>query len=455
MDAQNSHVTNMDNLTKVSQVLSLKDFGNERILTPLSKNPTKMTIGFMVLCYMSAASTSWLVIPAYILVYINDLISLDRENKRNRVYEEDEEVIEADYEDIEDESYPTQRTLAPSKSAFEYLLDSPFISRAFFGAQRTGKTYLTAVTTQELARTQDITIYHINLASVGEEDGSYWAEAHSVRGDIASLDTCEAASLVDDAYEIVQRFKATKNAILVVDEWAILGSSCSAHSDVLEPLIDLIADYISVLSSSGVKRRQAIWTIAPEMVAGSLTKRARAIKKLSLCYVTIAPGERVGSAGSYVYFDDQLYTCVSNNYNIHTPPKNQEFNDVRITFLNNKWVEVGSLPKLAEPKRGAVVERVVQNHGSSSEPGSQVKRVRSLTKTVEPLSSGTFSGSVHELNGTGSSEPDDKRLLRLIGELNRTGFNQTQIIETIWGVKKGGTSGYTEAREEYRRLTGK
>ena len=85
-----------------------------------------------------------------------------------------------------------------------------------------------------------------------------------------------------------------------------------------------------------------------------------------------------------------------------------------------------------------------------SEPGSDVGSTREpyIQRTLEPDSLNPVHGSVQP----GSDlEPMPNRV-RVVVELNRRGMGQTEIIELIWGVKKGGTKGYQTALEEYRAI---
>jgi hypothetical protein len=46
-----------------------------------------------------------------------------------------------------------------------------------------------------------------------------------------------------------------------------------------------------------------------------------------------------------------------------------------------------------------------------------------------------------------------EQVLALIENLNPE-LNQTQIIERLWQVKKGGSAAWKEAREQFRELMG-
>jgi len=80
-------------------------------------------------------------------------------------------------------------------TALSALLTSPFLSRAWFGAQRTGKSYLAAVASLELSK-RGISIYHLNLASYGDEDAGN-----------TPLNRC------DVIYQISQRCKRSRLSI--------------------------------------------------------------------------------------------------------------------------------------------------------------------------------------------------------------------------------------------------
>jgi len=106
----------------------------------------------------------------------------------------------------------------------------------------------------------------------------------------------------------------------------------------------IIADKITTLSSSGKKRMQAIWTIAPEFVAGSLTQDAKAVKKLKLCYVSVNPDASIDWQGQTIGFDWELFSQIKANYTITDPigVPSQE----RVCFIGSDWVPVGKLPDL-------------------------------------------------------------------------------------------------------------
>ncbi|BAU12522.1 hypothetical protein LEP3755_30520 [Leptolyngbya sp. NIES-3755] len=237
-----------------------------------------------------------------------------------------------------------------SPNGFGCILADPYQSRAFFGAQRTGKTYLAAVASREMSTRLGVKVFHMNLASFGTEDDHYWSHAtESLRCDLSALDGYTAKQLTVRAIDLVKRFYATQNAILVVDEIAYLGSTGSEHREALEPLLRIIADKITTLSSSGKKRQQAVWTIAPEFVAGSLTQDAKAVKKLNLCYVSIHPQKTVDWNGQSIGFDWGLFNQIKANFTITDPTSVP--NDDRICFVSGNWLPLGKLPTIEKVEK--------------------------------------------------------------------------------------------------------
>jgi hypothetical protein len=87
-----------------------------------------------------------------------------------------------------------------------------------------------------------------------------------------------------------------------------------------------------------------------------------------------------------------------------------------------------------------------------------------LNRAPEPPKQPTDNGCTDSEDGSRfSSEPSSERftplnlskeqVLALIENLNPA-LNQTQIIERLWQVKKGGSTAWKQAREQFRKLTG-
>ncbi|PZO13839.1 MAG: hypothetical protein DCF25_15570 [Leptolyngbya foveolarum] len=232
------------------------------------------------------------------------------------------------------------------RSAYQTLLASPFVSRAIFGGQRTGKTNLAAQAARKLSETRQIKFFHFNLNSVAgsDEDANYFDVdgIRSVRGDLLHASPEEAKRLINEVNELMDEFMTyTQPSILIADEWSELAASFNEHVDLLAPLIASLAAKISGFASSGMKRRKAIWTIAPVMVAGQLEKFGLAVKSLSPILVAIAPGHTAKWEDEELSFDRSLYGQVSKNYpGIEEPPTDSAAS--RIAFINGRWAALGT-----------------------------------------------------------------------------------------------------------------
>ena len=235
------------------------------------------------------------------------------------------------------DNLPSQRT------ALEVLQASPFVSRALYGGQRTGKTNLVVSVLRPLAE-RGVKIFTLNLYSVGSEDDEYTKGFSSVRGDLLTLtDEDEAIALIEQAIELAEAFiQHPGPAILLCDEWAGITGSYGRYVKVLAPLIKDLADKISGFASSGMKRRKAIWTVAPEIVAGTMEDVGKSVKKLSVCLVGIAPGHVEYWEGEELTFSWELYQQVAKNYPtvLCPPPENSEH--ARIAFVNGEWLPLGT-----------------------------------------------------------------------------------------------------------------
>ena len=222
--------------------------------------------------------------------------------------------------ELPDESTATSET--PGTPYFDavtgagsFLLDavlkSPGVSRLMIGGQRTGKSYFAAVASRELAA-QGWKIFHINLASYGDEDSYYWHHVtRSVTGDLASItDETEAKALIEDAIACCNEFWAEEKALLICDEITYAGSKFGLWEKQASDFMRLFAGRISALTSTGMKRHKAIWSLCPELVAGALKDSAKAIKSLQLVLFAIAPGRECK-------WKDQIITF--NTYRSRTP----------------------------------------------------------------------------------------------------------------------------------------
>jgi hypothetical protein len=237
----------------------------------------------------------------------------------------------------------------------DLLMQSPGVSRLMIGGQRTGKSYFAAVASRELARLLGWKIFHINLASYGIEDSYYWTHAYkSVCGDLSSItNEQEACDLIANAIDCITEFINTKGAILIVDEVTFTGSKYGKWD--ASKFLRLVAEQISALTSSGMKRERVIWALCPELVAGAIKDSAKAIKSLKLLYFAIVPGLSIDWQGQKVKFDEELHKQITANYDgVGLPTPEQvslcrRHGLPRIAYMNGEWLPVGELPKIEQP----------------------------------------------------------------------------------------------------------
>ena len=233
------------------------------------------------------------------------------------------------------------------RSALEVIKGSPFISRAIFGAQRCGKTNLAAMALNSLAQEQGVKVFVMNLSAYdgNGEAGVYWSGEHfeTVLCDLDEIvDAEEAQKHINRASALVDEFCTYEGAaILLVDEWASMTAAHATYSEQLQPLIKKLAGRITSLASSGMQRKKAVWTVAPEMVAETMDGFGKAVKKLSLCLVAIAPGHVEQWKGQEITFSDELFSQIKRNYSgVADAPTDSEHS--RIAFVGGQWRDLGT-----------------------------------------------------------------------------------------------------------------
>ncbi len=233
------------------------------------------------------------------------------------------------------------------------VLKSPGISRLMIGGQRTGKSYFAAIASRILAEA-GWKIFHINLASYGDEDSYYWQHVtRSITGDLASItEESEATALIEKAIACCNEFWNEEKALLICDEITYAGSKFGQWEKQANAFLTLVAGRISALTSTGMKRHKAIWALCPELVAGALKGPAKAIKSLRLVFFAIPPGRECPWKDQLITFNSELYSQVAANFTLTMPTDEQvqlcqQHEIDRIVFIDNEWTPIGTLPQLA------------------------------------------------------------------------------------------------------------
>jgi hypothetical protein len=244
----------------------------------------------------------------------------------------------------------------------DVLMGNPYQSRAIIAGQRTGKTYGAAVATYCLA--QDGTeVFYINLFDHGQGNREAFSHARSVIGDLDKLTPSDAANLVDDAIDLIHQFKASNDAVLVVDEWLILGAD-NLEVSGLDELWRLLGNETSRLCSNGIGNGRAIWGIAPFFKASQLRRDALLLKECSPMVLSITPGHAVPWTNprsgkiTQVKAQSSIVGDVVKNWpgcGITNPTEEESRHwrragVERVYWNQGQWHPMGSCPSLPTPK---------------------------------------------------------------------------------------------------------
>ena len=155
-------------------------------------------------------------------------------------------------------------------------------------------------------------------------------------------------------------------AVLVVDEWSGTTASHATYAEPLQALVRQIAGRVTSLASTGVQREKAVWTIAPEMVAETMDAFGKAIKKLSVCLVAIAPGHVAKWKHTELTFSDELLAQVRRNFPAISNPPTESAHS-RIAFIDGHWRELGT-QALVKVNAAAGGEQPVDHRAQAASP---------------------------------------------------------------------------------------
>ena len=238
------------------------------------------------------------------------------------------------------------------ETALSRLLDSPYLSRAIFGGQRTGKSQLVSTASADLAA-NGVLIFHINLLSYtgkGDEDAQYTKHCkRSIRADFShETDSNKRIAVVSDCIQMVQEWwDHDGEAILIFDEFAYAASVAVPETAAL---LTLIADKLAAIASSGMKREHALWALSPSMIAGELQEAGKRVKSLKPVLVGIAPGHSEDWQGQSLTFDTSLHTDVNRNFGnvIPFPTAALVPGESRIAYIDGSWCALGTAKKKEE-----------------------------------------------------------------------------------------------------------
>lgn len=114
------------------------------------------------------------------------------------------------------------------------------------------------------------------------------------------------------------------------------------------------------------------------------------------------------------------------------------------------WMQQ-NFPELVSVQRGSrTALRVVQDGSAGSGLNRAVQPVQALNRSdIKPVQDSVQAGSRFV-----NQQFDEEEARSKVSELVQLGLNQTQIIQVLWGAKKGGNVAYQTAVAEYKVLMG-
>lgn len=446
----------MTNLSNIANDIHFEnDYGKEAIaLARFIQTPAELAIGYGVVGFIGFVSVGFPALAYVGFIAGNDLLWAKSHNRskaeswRDSQTQELLKLLEEGERDnavqnpealtvtrLEGErntlTQPAKPVATNAQTCYQIILNSPYASRAIFGYQRTGKTYLAALASRAIG----CPVFHINLLSVGPEDAQYWQHAaQSICIDLLTCSESDAKAKIKAAIDVVDQFvRHPGNALLVIDEVTFIGFKSNRYAGQLTPLLDRIADQIAAFSSAGIKRGKALWTIAPEFVATTLTDQIKAVKKLPLCYVSIEKGRTIGWEGNAIGFSTETFNQIANNFTIEPPPA--PLGCDRIVFINGCWMPLGDLPALP-PATPDTPQQLIQQWGSAH-PAEVFARAAMAT----------FVPEVEESIATNAQDftewfPDDPAMHSFIDWLStrkesNNEVTDRQIQSSYWAKKYG------------------
>ncbi|MEO1208847.1 MAG: hypothetical protein AAFX78_04815 [Cyanobacteria bacterium J06638_20] len=337
------------------------------------------------------------------------------------------------------DSAPTVDASEP-QTAVREILKAPLYTRIFLGGQRSGKSFAASRLSQYLQQHNGTKVYAINLALV--KNPEHWSHANkSAIADLTAPTITEGSALkaIKDAMATLEEFKRHKNALLLIDEWTIIGATTFKFNEQLKPFIDEVCSTITTLSSRGLQADQAVWLIAPHCRLDFLEKTAKALKLCKLCLVAANPVNPFDVDGNLISFDGELFDQVKNNWRDVTLP-DQGINSLdskRIAFINGQWLPLGGIGAdfLCKTPASGKSENLT-SYGAEELTSKTVRQEQERDPAV-------FATRVSELVDLPVSQ------VEAAFQAWAEGKKDSYIIENVWNM-----SGryYTDGREKLDRL---
>lgn len=233
-----------------------------------------------------------------------------------------------------------------NRTPVDILVAALFSHRAFYGGQRTGKSLLASAASAGIVEAAPGTkVFYLNLFAFDfAETQRMFGHAHkSVICDLAPVSKFEAEPTIAAAAALFTEFTQTTGAILIIDEAASMGDVRGRHIEALSPLVNNLVGYLSAIRDSSKKRRKAVWTVAPGIVAGNLDDGMKSLMKgFSPVLVAIPKHRSVDWEGQTLTTDTTIAGQLKSNYSGMTFDA-PEMDCDRVCLIDSIWMPLGHL----------------------------------------------------------------------------------------------------------------
>ena len=294
----------------------------------------------------------------------------------------------------------------------EVLGRNPYQSMGLIGGQRTGKTWLAALHTQNVKRKRGTKIIYINLMDAIGDAADDWSHADiCITCHLRKLAPHEAKKMIEHVISVVNGFFNELNQILIFDEWVGFTSTAnqwpkkasqeaaaaaieSKEAKVyIEPeglgtsaieLMNLVMAVVGELNQSGKKQLKSVWLLSPMVKAGAMESQGLIIKQVQPLAVAISKDESVSWTHPVtgeiqeIGFDDAGYRASIPNMGLPPIESIPKMDCVRMLYAKGTWYSLDNLPKLEQTPE-------VQ---SSSQPIAPSSSITESWESDEPIEVG-------------------------------------------------------------------
>jgi hypothetical protein len=264
----------------------------------------------------------------------------------------------------------------------EVLGRDPYQSMGLIGGQRTGKTWLAALHTQNVKRKRGTKIIYINLMDAIGDAADDWSHADiCITCHLRKLPPNKAKAMIEHVTSVVNDFFNDLNQILIFDEWVGFTSKANQWpkkasqeasaaaieskeaKTYIEPeglgtsaieLMNLVMAVVGELTQSGKKQLKAIWLLSPMVKAGSVELQGLIIKEVQPMVVAISKDESVSwthpvtGETQEIGFDDAGYRASIPNMGLPPIESIPKMDCVRMLYAKGTWYSLDNLPELEQ-----------------------------------------------------------------------------------------------------------